>query len=268
METLDQIRTAIQQGQVEQARTLLRAALNTAPTADLYVLSAQVAVNDLQKAAFIEKALELDPFHADAANALQQMRQATVQKDGAQPAAQATVKKTGMSPVTRNSLIGLGILIVIVLVMVMNNNADQERRRRELALRPTPIPPTLAIKSYTLSIERKTNTGILLYPGDSVKVKASGKIRVSPFWKIIVGPTGANDAEEILVGSYSIAGKFRHGALLYSMSNADEWYYCGAACDFSVLPTAKGGYLEFEVNDDDQANNTGSFTVEVTVIHS
>lgn len=247
---------------------MLSAALRAAPTAELYLLSAQVAVNDLQKEFFIEKALELDPFYADAANALQGIHQQTIpKKDGAQRPAQATVKKTGMSPVARNSLIGLGILLVIGLIIVMNNNAEQERRRRELALRPTPIPPTptLAIKSYTLSIERKTNTGILLYPGDSIKVKASGKIRVSPFWKIIVGPTGANDAEEILVGSYSIAGKFRHGALLYSMSNADEWYYCGAACDFSVLPT---GYLEFEVNDDDQANNTGSFTVEVTVIHS
>lgn len=269
MKSIDEIRAAIKRGEAEQARQLLREALKTEQTAELFLLCAQVAVNDLQKKRFIEKALELDPFHADAMSILGQAHVSKNIQKVTQPIQPSPTQSPAKNSNRRSLLLVLGILAIIVLVIVMINNANEKRRREEIANRPTRIPPTptISIKSYTLSIQRKTNTGILLYPGDTVKVNASGKIKVSPFWNIIVGPTGANDAEEIFVGDYSIVNRFRHGALMYSMTTADEWYYCGSSCDFSVLETANSGYLEFEVNDDDQANNTGSFTIEVTVIH-
>lgn len=66
---LDKIRHAIECADVEEARDLLRDALRD-PSADIYYLASRVALNDAQKVQFLEKALELDPFHQQAADAL------------------------------------------------------------------------------------------------------------------------------------------------------------------------------------------------------
>jgi hypothetical protein len=63
---LTRIREAIDTFDIELARELLREELKSYPSAEAYYLAAQVALNDNQKKSFLEKAIELDPFHAAA----------------------------------------------------------------------------------------------------------------------------------------------------------------------------------------------------------
>jgi hypothetical protein len=66
MSTLNaDIQNAIDSNDIERARTLLRDALPSAD-AETYYLASLVALNEGQKADFLKKALELDPFHVKA----------------------------------------------------------------------------------------------------------------------------------------------------------------------------------------------------------
>ncbi len=79
METsLEQIRQAIDQGDTERARQLLRDELRSNPSAEAYYLGAQVALNDAQKREFLEKAVALDPFHANAYTELVALKRSPV----------------------------------------------------------------------------------------------------------------------------------------------------------------------------------------------
>lgn len=68
---VSEIKTAIDSFDMERARELLREALKQNPSADVYYLASLAAVNEQQKKSFLEKAIELDPFHKDASNELQ-----------------------------------------------------------------------------------------------------------------------------------------------------------------------------------------------------
>ena len=64
-----QIKDAIDMFDTDKARTLLRDALKDA-NAETYYLASLVALDDRQRKMFLEKALEIDPFHANAYSAL------------------------------------------------------------------------------------------------------------------------------------------------------------------------------------------------------
>jgi hypothetical protein len=74
-EIINEIKEAITASDLEQARTLLRQALNENPSAEIYFLAAQAAINEQQKKMFLEKTLAADPFHAEAYNALNNTHQ-------------------------------------------------------------------------------------------------------------------------------------------------------------------------------------------------
>jgi hypothetical protein len=65
----EQIRQAINSFDTESARLLLRDAMKEAD-AETYYLASKVAIDDEQKTEFLEKAVELDPFHEKARLAL------------------------------------------------------------------------------------------------------------------------------------------------------------------------------------------------------
>lgn len=69
-----QIKAAIDNFDVQQARDLLREAFKHEPDAETYYLAAQVAINPEQQQSFLEKAVALDPFHAAADANLAQLR--------------------------------------------------------------------------------------------------------------------------------------------------------------------------------------------------
>ena len=70
---LDDIRLAIDSFAIARARDLLREALKS-PTAEIYFLAAQVALDEDQKRRFLEQAVALDPFHEKAVAALGQQK--------------------------------------------------------------------------------------------------------------------------------------------------------------------------------------------------
>ncbi len=74
MESYSEIRQAIAQNEMEHARDLLRDVLKAQPdSAEVWYLAALAARNPAQRRAFLEKAVELDPLYAPAANALHRM---------------------------------------------------------------------------------------------------------------------------------------------------------------------------------------------------
>lgn len=67
-----QIEELINQHNLTQARDLLRDELRNNPSAETYYLASQVAVVHAQRRHFLEKAIELNPFHEEAHQALQE----------------------------------------------------------------------------------------------------------------------------------------------------------------------------------------------------
>lgn len=63
---LKEIQSAIDTFQMDKARQLVREELQNAPSADGYYLASQAAVNHGQRIEYLEKAIELDPFHQPA----------------------------------------------------------------------------------------------------------------------------------------------------------------------------------------------------------
>lgn len=68
---VSEIREAISSNDVSAARKLISVALKNEPDADIYYLASLVALDDNQKSNFLNKALELDPFHEEANNLLE-----------------------------------------------------------------------------------------------------------------------------------------------------------------------------------------------------
>jgi hypothetical protein len=73
------IEVAIRVGDIAYARELVRDFIKAGATADVWYLAAMVASSPQQEAVFLEKALELDPLHERAREALEEKsRQETV----------------------------------------------------------------------------------------------------------------------------------------------------------------------------------------------
>lgn len=76
---VSEIKVAIDSFDMEHARELLREALKQNPSADIYYLASLVTVNEEQKTSFLEKAVELDPFHKEAYEELQKSKKPSSQ---------------------------------------------------------------------------------------------------------------------------------------------------------------------------------------------
>lgn len=70
---LNEIQRAIDTFQLDHARELLHEELAENPTADVYYLASQAAVNHGQRVDYLNKAIDLDPFHKPAHDELASM---------------------------------------------------------------------------------------------------------------------------------------------------------------------------------------------------
>lgn len=265
----NQIRNVIAQGKVDEARELLKPLMNQ-PNSEVLLLAAQVAIDSEQRRAFLERALLLDPFNMDIAQMLNEPvaflppKPKLLTEDTSR---EQTVIDTPITKQPSAVIIILGAILIIGALFILseNNRLAQERRAYEATRNaPSPTPyytPTPRVRNYTFSVARKTRTSIYVNAGDKVEIQATGTIRTGPFCGF-VGPEGANDGIQFWCSSYSLIKSYRFGSLLYSSTNDDEWNFCGKSCSFSY---SGGGNLEFEVNDEDQGNNSGAFNLEITV---
>lgn len=75
MNQFSDVQQAIANGDKETARQLLRGYINENPdSSEVWYLAAQAAINNKQEEAFLEKAIERDPLHHQAANALHKLQ--------------------------------------------------------------------------------------------------------------------------------------------------------------------------------------------------
>lgn len=72
-----EIKNAIDSFDLDKVRTLLRDAFKEAD-AETYYFASQVALNDTQKREFLQKAIDKDPFHAEAYKALEALKNESV----------------------------------------------------------------------------------------------------------------------------------------------------------------------------------------------
>jgi len=269
-ELLQKIKVAIDNNDVSRARELLKDGLQT-PTADIYYQASRVAIDETQKQRFLEKALELDPFHQEAVIELRgviESNKSTSLPTSKQQINQTTNQQTsntinrGLIPVA--IIIGIFCLLVFIGVSgIFSSKATNTYKSPTRTPRPT-YTPTPTIKTYNVTVERDMNTDIYLKSGDVVKIKATGTIIVGVFTQAQASPDGVDQANEIFLSGYSVDSNFRHGSLLYGLSSEDYWHFCGSSCEFTVLNSGNG-YLQFGINDQKQGDNTGSFKLQVTV---
>src|SRR5262245_38353317 len=78
MEIHTQIRNALNALNIQEARNLVRQALQQTPDAETYYLASLVAISPQQKQDFLQKAATLDPTHEQVLAALKTAEQDTV----------------------------------------------------------------------------------------------------------------------------------------------------------------------------------------------
>ncbi len=115
-------------------------------------------------------------------------------------------------------------------------------------------------KAYDLNINTYMRSSIDVSPGDLILIKATGSIKVGP-WVGHSDPNGRTGGfANADLSHYNIVPEFNHAALLYRMSGESEWQYAGKEIEFYAQSS---GFLEFEVNDNDQGNNSGAYKVKI-----
>ncbi|QDK77742.1 hypothetical protein EXU85_03675 [Spirosoma sp. KCTC 42546] len=127
----------------------------------------------------------------------------------------------------------------------------------ETSLDPNESPAIeIEIKGYE-------KTQIKVYPGNLIRIKASGNIRLGSF----VGSTDPDGIASGIAGfsleGYNINRNIKHGALLYRITGDNDWKFSGKDIEFTAQ---KEGYIEFQVNDREQGNNSGLYKAKVIVI--
>lgn len=138
---ISEIKSAIDSLDVEQARELLKIALKENPTSEVYYLASRVAVTETQKRAYLNKAIEIDPFNEDAHNELKSKKNSSVSKSP-----EANPKKQEQTALdtknfqglfsTQNSLIkfliiGVGIFIIFTIFNAWNTS-NKRKQAEEL----------------------------------------------------------------------------------------------------------------------------------------
>ncbi len=136
------------------------------------------------------------------------------------------------------------------------NDTDGDVIVNENAVSPTPAV-------YEVwEVYDGVTTNICVQKGDAVSVSANGGISVGPS----VGSVGPEGTDKGLLGfsldGYDIYPEFSHGVLLCKLDTEQRWMECGTALEFQAQ---LDGCIQFDVNDNEKENNSGSFEVTVEV---
>jgi len=113
-----------------------------------------------------------------------------------------------------------------------------------------------------VSVDAFIRTQVCVKQGDLVTIEAEGHIRVGA----MVGtsdPDGRNTGVfGLSLESYNIVSTFNHAALMYRLAGEREWNLAGKRKQFAA---DKDGCIEFQINDNIQDDNVGSYSVSITV---
>jgi hypothetical protein len=111
-------------------------------------------------------------------------------------------------------------------------------------------------KSYTVEVGSTVQkTSFKINEGDEVRISALGRVVVHGF-SGTVGPDGLEGYK-----NYRMDPVFAYGALLYKIGD-DDWNIVDPE---DTIVADRSGVLKFIVNDNDPSNNSGRFSVKITV---
>jgi len=123
-----------------------------------------------------------------------------------------------------------------------------------------------AVKESTFALEGYPGylkTDLCVSAGQTLNVESTGTVRVGEFVGV-VGPEGT------LVGfmgfalgtTYNLVGQYPHAVVMCRIEGELAWRMCGTSTQFTA---ANNGCLELQINDNDVTDNSGRFTVKVSV---
>jgi hypothetical protein len=116
-------------------------------------------------------------------------------------------------------------------------------------------PPTEAIAD---DVSGLTRSSAHVEKGQRVRILASGSIKIGG-WAGTSQPEGRSSGfAGGDLSAYSIVSTYNHAALLYRVAGEADWLPYGQNC---VFRAQRSGNLEFQVNDREQGNNSGSYKV-------
>ncbi|MGB8193672.1 MAG: toll/interleukin-1 receptor domain-containing protein, partial [Chitinophagaceae bacterium] len=117
-------------------------------------------------------------------------------------------------------------------------------------------------EAVKIAVEGYTPTSICIDKGDIVNIEADGNIRVGAN----IGNADPDGRNSGMLGmsleQYNIVRNLNHAALLYKLDGDANWKLAGKRKRFVAT---HNGCIEFQVNDNTQSDNYGSYTVEVSV---
>jgi len=115
-----------------------------------------------------------------------------------------------------------------------------------------------------ISVEGFLNTKIKVQKGNKVFISATGSIKVGQF----AGYSGPDGKEGGLFNAsleeYNIVSGFKHAALMFKLDESSNWKECGKNYKFTAN---KDGDIIFQINDNNQNDNEGAYTVTIQLYH-
>ncbi len=127
---------------------------------------------------------------------------------------------------------------------------------------PPMLASALPLEQRTLQVSSFVNSDICVTGGETLEIKASGSLSVGD-WLGYVTPEGKDQGLfGVSLDSYNIVPKYSHGALLCKLTTEDIWRECGSEETFVA---GNVGCLEFDINDIEKQNNSGAFSVTMTI---
>lgn len=120
-------------------------------------------------------------------------------------------------------------------------------------------PPV--ILKYDVGSKKQISLDVV--KGDKVAIKASGTMKVGN----LIGhsdPNGVSGLFNFNLEAYNIVPNFKHACLMYALPGDTEWRFCGTDAQFDAPMTGKLDII-FEINDNQQGDNSGAYNLEITV---
>lgn len=107
-------------------------------------------------------------------------------------------------------------------------------------------------------VTKQSPTGLKVCRGQSIKITATGLIVLGMF-------AGSSSPDGIYgYNFYNYVAEFNHGSLIYQIKNQEneKWEFAGSRKTFMAKTS---GEIILAVNDKDDSNNSGKYTVTITV---
>ena len=114
-----------------------------------------------------------------------------------------------------------------------------------------------------LPVGKEITQSIRIEKPGIISIKASGNMRVG-LWVGTSSPDGRpTGVGELSLEAYNLVVDFNHAALIYKLNSDGPWKLCGSSCEFNTDGISQCIDLTFNINDNKQEDNQGSYDITV-----